>query len=194
MQYAGHGTQVDDLDGDEARGDTPGKDEALCPLDFADGALLIDDDIGALIDGLAAGVRLTVFMDCCHSGSNTRVVGPRNSAPSPGARARFVRATPALNEAHRQWREAHAPRSAPIRGGRHPELLYTACRSDQVAWEADGHGEFTLRATNVLRTADAQVPARAVFQRVLEAFGPDPRQQPLMDGPAARLDAPLFGA
>lgn len=194
LQYAGHGTQVDDLDGDEARGDTPGKDEALCPLDFADGALLIDDDIGALIDGLAAGVRLTVFMDCCHSGSNTRVVGPRNSAPSPGARARFVRATPALNEAHRQWREAHAPRSAPIRGGRHPELLYTACRSDQVAWEADGHGEFTLRATNVLRTADAQVPARAVFQRVLEAFGPDPRQQPLMDGPAARLDAPLFGA
>jgi hypothetical protein len=46
----------------------------------------------------------------------------------------------------------------------------------------------------VLRTMDAQAPARAVFQRVLEAFGPNPRQQPLMDGPAARLDAPLFGA
>lgn len=194
LQYAGHGTQLKDLDGDEADGDTPGQDEALCPLDFADGAFLIDDDIGALIDRVVPGVRLTIFMDCCHSGSNTRVVGPKTSAPSPGAKARFVRATPALNDAHRQWRETHGRRSAPTHGdNRHPELLYTACRSDQVAWEADGHGEFTLRATSVLRTTGGQVPARTLYQRVVEAFGPSPRQQPLMDGPAARLDAPLFG-
>ena len=37
FQYSGHGTQLRALDGDETDGDTPGLDEALCPIDFADG-------------------------------------------------------------------------------------------------------------------------------------------------------------
>ena len=193
LQYAGHGTQVDDLDGDEANGDTPGLDEALCPLDFADGALFIDDDLGALIDRLDRGARLTLFMDCCHSGSNARLAGQRVTPPSPDAKARFVRPTAALQEAHRRWRE-HEGSSIAARGIEHPELLFTACRSDQVAWESGGHGEFTLRATGVLATVGASVVARAVHQRVVDAFGPNPRQQPLLDGPAARLDELLFGS
>lgn len=193
LQYAGHGTQVDDLDGDEATGDTPGLDEALCPLDFADGALFIDDDLGALIDRLDRGARLTLFMDCCHSGSNTRVAGQRATPPSPDAKARFVRPTEALQRAHRQWREREGS-SIAARGLEHPELLFTACRSDQVAWESGGHGEFTLRATGVLTAVGGSAVARAVHQRVVDAFGPDPRQQPLLDGPASRLDALLFGS
>lgn len=192
LQYAGHGTQVDDLDGDEADGDTPGKDEALCPLDFADGALLIDDDLGALIDRLQPGARLTLFMDCCHSGDNTRFGGQPGSAPPSGSRARVVRATPALREAHRRWRERNGSSVAAARGV-HPELLFTACRSDQVAWESEGHGEFTLRATGVLAGGGGPFSARVLHERVLAAFGPNPRQQPLIDGPAERLDAPLFG-
>ena len=191
IQYAGHGTQVDDLDGDEADGDTPGKDEALCPLDFA-GALLIDDDLGALIDLLKPGARLTLFMDCCHSGSNTRFGGQPGSAPPDGARARVVRATPALREAHRRWRERNG-NSVAVARGVHPELLFTACRSDQVAWESEGHGEFTLRATGVLAGGSGPFSARALHERVLAAFGPNARQQPLLDGPAERLDALLFG-
>jgi hypothetical protein len=33
-----------------------------------------------------------------------------------------------------------------------------------------------------------------MYQRVIDAFGPTPRQQPLLDGPAERLDALLFGS
>ena len=193
LQYAGHGTQVDDLDGDEADGDTPGKDEALCPLDFADGALLIDDDLGALIDQLVPGARLTLFMDCCHSGSNTRVGGQRPPDPAANSHPRFVRATPDLLQKHREWRGRHGTRGAAGARSAHPELLFTACRSDQVAWESDGHGEFTLRATGLLGRNGARVSARVLHQGVMSAFGPNPRQQPLLDGPADRLDAMLFG-
>ena len=192
LQFAGHGTQVVDLDGDEATGDTPGLDEALCPLDFADGALFIDDDLGALIDRLDRGAQLTLFMDCCHSGSNTRVAGQRAAPPSPDAKPRYVRPTQALQLAHRQWREREGAAIA-ARGIEHPELLFTACRSDQVAWESGGHGEFTLRATSVLAAGASSAAARAVHQRVVDAFGLNPRQQPLLDGPAARLDGLLFG-
>ena len=41
FQYAGHGTSLADLDGDEA----DGKDEAICPFDIDEGAYLIDDDL-----------------------------------------------------------------------------------------------------------------------------------------------------
>lgn len=191
LQYAGHGTYVDDLNGDEAAGDTPGRDEALCPIDFADGALLIDDDLGVLIDKLDTRARLTLFMDCCHSGSNTRFGGQKTPLPVD-ARARFFPPTPELREAHLQWRRTHgdvcgAPRAA------HPELLFTACRSDQVAWESGGHGEFTLRATQILGNGKGPISARTLHQRVTEAFGPNPRQQPLLDGPPERLDILLFG-
>ena len=75
LQYSGHGTTIDDLDGDELEeakrtGET--KDEALCPVDFRDGELLIDDDLGQLWDLLPEGVNLTVFFDSCHSGGGQR--------------------------------------------------------------------------------------------------------------------------
>ena len=75
LQYSGHGTTIEDLDGDELEeakrtGET--KDEALCPVDFRDGELLIDDDLGQLWDLLPEGVNLTVFFDSCHSGGGQR--------------------------------------------------------------------------------------------------------------------------
>ncbi len=191
LQYSGHGTQLDDINGDEAAGDTPGKDEALCPLDFADGALLIDDDIGTLIDRFPTSARLTMFMDCCHSGSNTRAVGPKTSPPPPGAKARFVRATPALNAAHRQWRQGHADEvSTP--DADHPELLFTACKSSQVAYEFNGQGEFTLRAIRALSAGGDGLTARELFRHVVDAFGENPSQNPLLEGPTARQDGALF--
>ena len=61
FQYSGHGTQLRDLNGDETDGDSPGLDEALCPIDFADGRFLIDDDLATVFDQAPAGVSMTVF-------------------------------------------------------------------------------------------------------------------------------------
>ena len=64
FQFAGHGTQVDDIDGDELHHRL---DEAFCPVDFPAGRFLIDDDVRAVFSGVRAGVNVTSFIDRCHS-------------------------------------------------------------------------------------------------------------------------------
>lgn len=51
FQFAGHGTQLPDLEGDE----NDDKDEAMVPYDYASGAYLIDDDICELFRGFPRG-------------------------------------------------------------------------------------------------------------------------------------------
>mmetsp|Transcript_130655 Transcript_130655/g.418992 ORF Transcript_130655/g.418992 Transcript_130655/m.418992 type:complete len:1218 (+) Transcript_130655:92-3745(+) len=66
LHYSGHGTQVADTDGDEL----DGKDEALVPCDYQKGGVLSDDELRRiLVAPLPKGCRLTVVLDCCHSGS-----------------------------------------------------------------------------------------------------------------------------
>lgn len=66
FHYSGHGTHVPDQNGDELSG----QDQALCPIDFRAGGLIIDDDLRKrLIDPLPHGAQLRAILDCCHSGS-----------------------------------------------------------------------------------------------------------------------------
>ncbi len=190
FQFAGHGTQAQDVDGDEAGGDTPGLDEALCPHDYEEGPLIIDDEIGALVNGVAAGARITFFMDCCHSGSNTR------AAPTPGARSRSVRLSPAEQAAYVAWRERQPGSRSPMprREDSDPvEVAFAARQSKELAWESEGHGAFTLRATKLLREGGgAALSPDRFYQRVLDAFGSDRRQTPAFTAPPERLAQSLF--
>ncbi len=68
--YSGHGSWVADVSGDEL----DGKDETICPHDFASAGMIKDDDIRTLLAGLSPGVNLDVIFDSCHSGSATRAV------------------------------------------------------------------------------------------------------------------------
>lgn len=180
IQFAGHGTQLPDLDGDEAGGDTPGLDEALCPFDFPDGAFVIDDDIAAICDGIPEGVNVTFFTDCCHSGSVTRLaIGPTGAAAGGDSRPRFIAATAEMKEAHARFRAAMAAtRVAPASRTVQREVLFSACRSDEVAWENNGHGDFTVRATGLLRQEAVALTNEAFHSRVVQAFGPQARQHP----------------
>mmetsp|Transcript_34745 Transcript_34745/g.63172 ORF Transcript_34745/g.63172 Transcript_34745/m.63172 type:complete len:1225 (-) Transcript_34745:64-3738(-) len=66
FHYSGHGSQRPDTDGDEV----DGKDETIVPYDFQNAGMLADDDLRRmLVEPLPAGCRLTVVMDCCHSGT-----------------------------------------------------------------------------------------------------------------------------
>jgi hypothetical protein len=64
LTWSGHGSWIPDRDGDEP----DGRDEVLCPADF-ERNVLVDDELYALIQERAAGVRVTIFSDSCHSGS-----------------------------------------------------------------------------------------------------------------------------
>jgi hypothetical protein len=66
ISYSGHGTQVPDFNGDEA----DGFDEALYLYDGP----LIDDDFQRQLAYKPEGVYLTLIMDCCFSGTNTRSI------------------------------------------------------------------------------------------------------------------------
>lgn len=80
IHFSGHGTQQQDLDGDE----TDGRDEVILPIDAgkADpGTGLItnaitDDELGQAIDRIRAnGANVWLVLDSCHSGSGLRAGG-----------------------------------------------------------------------------------------------------------------------
>lgn len=178
FQYAGHGTFVPDLDGDEAGGDTPGDDEALCPYNFASGELLIDDDLRAIFRRLPEGVNLTCFFDCCYSGTITRMaLGGRPGVYTPGKQARFVRADARLIEHYTARRSAAPSRALPAGGAEAMrEVVFSACLSNEVALESDGHGDFTRCAMQVLAQGVEGLSNGAFAERVTQAFGEAPRQ------------------
>jgi len=181
FQFAGHGTHVQDLNGDEP----DERDEALCPVDFADGRLYIDDDISELFAKLPHGVNMTCFMDCCHSGTNTRfAVGRATRAPGPGAKPRYVIPTLELEAAHREFRGgARAPSPASGTGGpeRMRDIKFSACRDDEVAWEIGQSGEFTERAMRIFAAGVQGMSNGEFLNRVLRDFGAGARQRPMLD-------------
>ena len=75
VHYSGHGSNIPDASGDEA----DHRDEILCPTDLDWADPLLDDWLRTLFDTTAAGVNLTVVMDCCHSGTGTRAALPADS-------------------------------------------------------------------------------------------------------------------
>lgn len=66
LHYSGHGTQMKDMDGDEA----DGFDEAIVPSDYEKNGLVLDDTIFQLLaGGLPHDAHLVCVFDCCHSGT-----------------------------------------------------------------------------------------------------------------------------
>ncbi len=188
--YAGHGTELPDLGGDESEGNNGPMDEALCPVDFAEGAFVIDDDLRDVLAQVPGGVSLTCFFDCCHSGNATRLAaGPGPiilSAPSD-RRPRYVRANRKLIEAHRRFRTGEARGATTIQAlseGRREDMrhvLFSACKDFEVAYEEGGAGAFTGYATGVLRSAAESLTNAQFQERVTSAFGSAPQQHPELD-------------
>eukprot|EP00928_Gymnodinium_smaydae_P037763 TRINITY_DN26174_c0_g1_i1.p1 TRINITY_DN26174_c0_g1~~TRINITY_DN26174_c0_g1_i1.p1 ORF type:complete len:331 (-),score=56.07 TRINITY_DN26174_c0_g1_i1:62-1054(-) len=66
MHYSGHGGSVRDTSGDEE----DRKDETLCPVDYQDAGMILDDEVNQrLVMAMPRDVNLTCLMDCCHSGT-----------------------------------------------------------------------------------------------------------------------------
>ena len=80
LSYSGHGGQVPDTSGDEA----DKKDETWCLYD----GQLIDDELYFELSKFAAGVRVLVLSDSCHSGTITREIAP--PPPPPGMRPKLM--------------------------------------------------------------------------------------------------------
>ena len=80
LSFSGHGGQVPDTQRDEP----DRKDETWCLFD----GQLIDDELYFELSRFAAGVRVLVLSDSCHSGSVTRAGTP--PPPPPGQRYKLM--------------------------------------------------------------------------------------------------------
>jgi len=221
FQFAGHGYQVEDLDGDELNG----TDQALVPVDFESGAQLIDDDLRAILQAAPEGVRITCLMDCCHSGSNTRLLGARAAPGALGGKARVL--VPSSVAERERWSEAYrtsrgevarhaalpvyaAGSSALAYGGQPANttfnravghllgndrmrwVSFAACQDNEQAFEHDGHGDFTRIASRIVLEHGLELSHAELERRVLEAFGSAAAQRPRLDCEASARDQPLF--
>ncbi len=201
LHYSGHGSHVADTSGDES----DGRDEILCPHDMNWDAPFLDDWLRTALDQLPDGADLTVVMDCCHSGSNTREI------PRPDAPLQRYLPNPLLDEAEPVLRAA-VPASAPASGrsrrGRRrrgsadvhevdiTETLITGCRDDQTSADApiDGtfHGALTYHLVSAVRELGPDASFRQVHARTLELLKGRFTQVPQLEGRAANLDRPFL--
>lgn len=197
LHYSGHGANVPDADGDEA----DRRDEILCPHDLDWKKPLTDDWLRTTFDRLRVGVSMTVIMDCCHSGSNTRALFPPDAKRVP----RYL-PNPwdiMAEESGRKLRgkvQGSLRRASPAARTRGdavtvdiPELLITGCRDTQTS--ADAHiggsynGALTYALTTVLREAKGRIGHRDLHAKVLAWLKrEDFEQVPQLEGRKARLD------
>ncbi len=179
VQYSGHGTTIEDLDGDdleEAQRTGETRDEALCPVDFREGELLIDDDLGQLWDLLPERVNLTVFFDSCHSGGGQRnILEPETGGPT--RKARLVRMTPANVAAYKAKRGGLPQATRSLDTER--SVYFGACQATELAFERDGQGDFTRIALPRVRESLTGTNQQ-FFDAVLSDFGGARRQTPVL--------------
>jgi metacaspase-1 len=203
LHYSGHGSNVPDDNGDEA----DHRDEILCPTDLDWKDPLRDDWLRATFDTLKAGVNLTVVMDCCHSGSNTRAIQPPDAPliprylPNPwdimaeesGRRLRG-KVTSELRSSSRTLRKKSDVVTVNI-----PELLMTGCRDTQTSADAyiggTYNGALTYNLVATIQAAKGKLTYRELHQGVLERLKKGHFDQvPQLEGRKDGFDRPFLTA
>jgi metacaspase-1 len=165
LSYSGHGGQVPDVNGDEA----DGQDETWCLYD----GQLIDDELYFELSKFAAGVRIVVLSDSCHSGTVTRGLPP--PPPPPGQRPKLMPPAVALRvyEAHKAFYDklqtdvakaagkaadpdaalarvgAAAHATAVVGAFRAAVVLISGCQDNQTSMDGDHNGAFTEQLLKV---------------------------------------------
>ncbi len=185
ITYSGHGTWVPDSSGDEP----DGRDEGLCPHDIERAGPLLDDEIRRLFALRAAGVRILLISDSCHSGSVTRGREDDLDADTPRARFMPLEAWMPLGEL-----PVAATRPAKLvvglaRAG--SDLLLAGCQDTEYSWDTRfrgrPNGAFTSYALKTLR--ERQPPTYEFWFRAIREYLPSsclPQSPQLFGSGAAR--------
>lgn len=201
LHYSGHGSNVPDANGDEA----DRRDEILCPTDLDWKKPFLDDWLRKTIDGLRAGVSLTVIMDCCHSGSNTRILLPPDAPriprylPNPWdlVAAESGRKLRGSIQGSLRKSTVAARKKKDIVDVAIPELLITGSRDTQTSADAylggTYNGALTYSLVDVLKSAGGTISYRQLHAQALKQLKQgDFDQVPQLEGMAAKFDRPFL--
>lgn len=172
-----HGTYVVDTSRDEL----DRYDEALVPYDFQQNVIL-DDELRELFAGVPRGVKLSVLLDACHSGSGTREV----FNPLIGYRKeRFL--PPAARGAVELADETSARPAKKYPQSTMNEILLSGCTSKEYSYDAQigsaFHGAMTFYALQVIAQAGYRITYADLARQVnlaLETEGYS--QHPQLEG------------
>jgi uncharacterized caspase-like protein len=200
FHYSGHGSNVPDKNGDEA----DHRDEILCPTDLDWKDPLLDDWLRSTFDKLPAGASLTVVMDCCHSGSNTRAILPPDFPiiprylPNPWdlmAEESGRKLRGKLRGSLRRSRPAQ--RKSDVVNVSIPEVLVTGCRDTQTSADAEIGGTFngalTYNLVETMKASKGKLTYRQLHEGTLKRLRKGSFSQvPQLEGRAARFDLPFL--
>ena len=196
--YAGHGSQVRDREGDELDDQM---DEILCPHDLDWDDPLTDDILNKCFKKVPKGANLSVMFDCCNSGSGTRSLWAQVDhagkviGEAVYKKTRYIK--PPLDIEYRS-RGIKLPKK---RIGeviiQENHVLLTAATSFQEAQETyfDGQprGAFSFFLVETLKRLNWKATYRQAHEETLIRMRDKGLLQiPQLEGPADRLDKPLF--
>lgn len=212
FHFSGHGSFLPDRQGEEE----DGNDELLClyDMDFKKpGSYLLDDEFNEWIAEKPEGADLVLVTDCCHSGTNTRMVLEEVN----GRMVTFALDTRATFHAREAAGASAEPREVvarflpppnylpareaamrpPVRRNLKPlnHLHLAACQDSETAADAplDGqyHGAFTHYLCKALRAEPNLDSTRLVAQLATSLAAFPLAQRPQENGGPRR--GPLFG-
>jgi hypothetical protein len=173
ISYSGHGGQLPDMSNDEP----DGQDETWCLYDGE----LVDDELNALYAQFAAGVRILVFSDSCHSGTVTKLAYLRGTpaAPSgseikyrfmpPDVALRTYRANKAFYDkllAAKKGAKAAAKPRASI-------MLVSGCQDNQLSQDGAFNGLFTGTLLKVWKNGLFKGDYKAFHKAIVKRMPPD---------------------
>jgi hypothetical protein len=201
IHYSGHGSNVPDDNGDES----DGRDEILCPTDLNWDDPLRDDWLRTTFDSMKAGVNLTVIMDCCHSGTNTRAFLPPDAPiksrylPSPwgiGA-VETGRSLPSKVTTGIRRSSPAARKTKDIVKADLPEVLITGCRDTQTSADAFINGRYngalTYALVEAMRKGKTALTYNQLHDRATTVLKAKKFEQvPQLEGRTDRFDTLLF--
>ena len=191
--FSGHGSWLPDDDRDEP----DARDEMMCPHDVMKDQFLLDDDLYQLFSLKAAGARLYVLADCCHSGSVVRYAPAPAAADNVPIKARFLppyvfaRGDRMVERAIDRAANTPAPTKLD-----YPALLFSGCQDTEFSYDTSFNGRpngaFTRTAIEALQDASVTTPKAlhdAIRKRLPSQSLP---QSPQLFGSREAKMGPLF--
>lgn len=189
LYYAGHGSQMRDISGDE----TDGRDETIIPHDSRTPGVfdISDDELNGLLQQLTRKTKnVTVILDSCNSGAGIRAGGstvrsiPMDDRPPP----------PPADFALSRGGAGEGSDGFSLRDSDY--VLISGSRADQLSnegmFEGQRHGAMTWFLTKALLSADGETTYRDVMDSVTrEVENRLPSQEPQLEGRGTNLV--LFG-
>jgi len=191
IHYSGHGSQVEDLNGDEP----DGLDETLVPQDgrMASVTDITDDELDEIFARLPTKNALIV-LDSCHSGTATRSVGIRTRSVPQDMRV----------DLYRKNADGGVRTRGNIQMLQSNYVLMTGAASNQEALdgpiEGRYHGFFTYALSKSLSAAPSMASPPQILRgvelelkRIQTHFGRTSMPEPQLEAPPDLLEAPLLG-